>query len=92
MVPFDELQLGANSDFFDQADASETESMGERGMGVILRSEWKFAQTASAGVIWVAKTGMFSGHQTGHQGGKLLRFERMVPKKGLDRPSFRQLF
>src|SRR6266404_4235277 len=28
----------------------------------------------------------FSGHQTGHQGGKLLRTKRMVPKKGLEPP------
>ena len=31
------------------------------------------------------KTG-FSGHQTGHQGGKWLRTKRMVPKKGLEPP------
>src|SRR5262249_14744004 len=57
----------------------------------------KFAQTTGAGASGVRRPGMeighqvdtkpgFLGHQTGHQGGKLLRTKRMVPKKGLEPP------
>jgi hypothetical protein len=64
-------------------------------------SEWagrkSLLRCESAGAQWVSKAGLQFrtpcghqvcnlGHQTGHQGGKLLRTKRMVPKKGLEPP------
>src|SRR5437016_4847570 len=63
-----ELPLSTDMDFLEQVDASESETLTQARHGRDSPSSMKFAQTASAGAQWVAKTGNVfrtpSGHQT----------------------------